>query len=466
MDKFLFVLGSNFQLSLAELDNVLHYSNFKGKIVDYSANIAVVEFEKILKEKHYINELMELQYMLGGSQKIVKVFDFIHTNILEEAFPLFIEKYKQVSKSRGRILDTVKAVLPNIFPKIRGENIFFAISIYPNFYDDRYYSDVLVKHFLPFLNTEIMKILLEMGAKKSLYFQYPEKNIKEGNLNPIFPHHLIKYGLFNKDRAEIVFALTEEGLYIGRTFVCDDPNFKKKIDEERPVKEFRSAISPKLAIILLNFLNLFETRNKKKILDPFVGNGSILLFGILEDFEVYGSDIDIQKVESTLRNVYWLLNELEEPVPYLLRERIRKIEIKDLNKHYEPNFFDGICSEPDLGPFYTQKPIFEETMKLIENQLNPLYSEIFKQARFLLKPNHRMVITAPIISTLEGEDLQLNLEKLGIENNFKLIPVLDVDRIINKSDNRLQFKKSSVKSLLDAKKGQVIKRKIYIFEKL
>ena len=77
-----------------------------------------------------------------------------------------------------------------------------------------------------------------------------------------------------------------------------------------------------------------------------------------------------------------------------------------------------------------------------------------------------MVITAPIISTVEGEDLQLNLEKLGIENNFRLIPVLDVDRIINKSDIRLQFKKSSVKSLIDAKKGQVIKRKIYIFEKL
>ena len=98
MDKFLFVLGSNFQLSLAELDNVLHYSKFKGNIVDYSANVAVVEFEKILKEKHYVNELMELQYMLGGSQKIVKIFDFIHINILEEAFPLFIEKYKQVSR--------------------------------------------------------------------------------------------------------------------------------------------------------------------------------------------------------------------------------------------------------------------------------------------------------------------------------------------------------------------------------
>ncbi len=466
MDKFLFVLGSNFQLSLAELDNVLQNSKFKGRIVDYSANVAVVEFDNILKEKHYINELMELQYMLGGCQKIVKIFDFIHINILEEAFPLFIEKYKQVSKSRDKILEIIKKILTKVFPKIRGENIFFAVSIYPNFYDENYYTDVLVKHFLPFLNTEIMNLLLKMGAKKSLYYKYPEKNIKKGNLNPIFPHHLIKYGLFNKDRAEIVFAITEEGLYIGRTFVCDDPNFKRKIDEEKPSKEFKSAISPKLALMLLNFLNLFEKRNKKKILDPFVGNGTIILFGVLEDFDVYGSDIDAQKVESTLRNVKWLLNELEEPVPYLLNERIKNIELKDLHKHYNQNFFDGICSEPDLGPFYTTSPTFEDTMKLIENQLNPLYSEIFDQARFLLKPNHRIVITAPIISTLEGEDLQLNIEKIAAEKDFKLIPVLNTDRIINKSDIRLQFKKKSVRSLIDAKKGQVIKRKIYIFEKL
>ncbi len=70
--------------------------------------------------------------------------------------------------------------------------MFFAVSIYPNLYDEKYYSDVLVKHFLPFLNKEIMEILKQKGARKSLYYQYPEKYIKSGNLNPIFPHHIIK----------------------------------------------------------------------------------------------------------------------------------------------------------------------------------------------------------------------------------------------------------------------------------
>ncbi|MFX1235169.1 MAG: hypothetical protein ACFFBY_11530, partial [Promethearchaeota archaeon] len=292
MEKFLIVLGSNWQLSLAELDNVLNYSQFKGKITDYSANIAIVEFEKLHKDKHYINKLMEFQYMLGGTQKVARIFDFIHIHDIFEAFPLKIDNFKKIQKVREKIISVLDASLEKIFLKIQNESIFYAVSIYPNLYEEEYYSKVLVKHFLPFLNKEIMNILKEKGVKKALYYQYPEEYIKKGTLNPIFPHHIIKYGLFNKDRAEIIFGFTEEGVYIARTYTCDDPNFKKKIDEERPYKEFKSSISPKLALIMLNFLNLFGNRHKNTILDPFVGNGTILLFALIQDFQIYGSDID------------------------------------------------------------------------------------------------------------------------------------------------------------------------------
>ena len=51
MNRFLFVLGSNWQLSLAELDNLLLNSQFKGRITDYSANIAIVEFDDLHNDK-------------------------------------------------------------------------------------------------------------------------------------------------------------------------------------------------------------------------------------------------------------------------------------------------------------------------------------------------------------------------------------------------------------------------------
>jgi len=205
MDRFLFILGSNWLLSLAELDNYLKHSKNKGKILDYSGNIAIVEFDELHKDKHYVNELMEVQFTLGGCQKIAKIFDFIDIQTINKAFPLHIDNYRLVEKTRKKILSLIDNSLIGkelIFPKVY-ESMFFAISIYPNLYDEEYYSNILVKHFLPFLNKELMEILKGKGAVKVLYYKYPEKNIESGNLNPIFPHHVIKYELLTENRAEI-----------------------------------------------------------------------------------------------------------------------------------------------------------------------------------------------------------------------------------------------------------------------
>lgn len=465
MDDFLFVLGSNWQLSLAEIDNLLRNSEFKGKIKDYSANIAIVEFDSLTKERYYVNNLMEFQFMLGGCQKIGKIYDFINIHTIFKAFPYHIEKFKEVEKARIIILKIIKKTLNKIFPKIENESLFYAVSIYPTLFDDEYYSKILVKHFLPFLNTKIMEILKQKGAKKALYYQYPKKYLKSGNLNPIFPHVVIKYGLLNKDRAEIICGFTEEGLYIARTFTTDDPNFKKKIDEERPFKEFKSSISPKLALTMLNFLNLFEKRKTKKILDPFAGNGTVLLFALLQDFQIYGSDNDIKKVENSRRNIIWLLDELEETIPLFLNERIKRIDIDNLSDVFKPNFFDGIVTEPTLGPFYTDKPYYTEVKEIIESKLKPLYNITFREAYKILKPNRRICIVAPIFSTIDGGDVQININNLALKYKFKSIPMIIANRIINKSNQKLQFQKQNMRNLIDAKKGQVIKRKIYVFEK-
>ena len=466
MSRFLFVLGSNWQLSLAELDNVLKNSQFKGRITDYSANIAIVEFDDLQQDKLYVNKLMELQYLLGGCQKIAQIYDFVDIQTTHFAFPLQVEKFKQIELKRREILKVIDKSLKKVFPSIRRESLFFAVSIYPNLYDDDYYSDVLLKHFLPFLNKGIMDLLKENGAKKSLYYKYPQENIDAGNLNPIFPHHVITYGLLNRDRAEIIFGFTEEGFYIARTFTCDDPNFKKRIDEERPFKEFKSAISPKLSIILLNFLNLFEQRERKTILDPFVGNGTILLFALVEDFQIYGADIDETKVKNTTRNVNWLLNELEESVPYMLNERIKKVDINQLSSVFKNEKIDGICTEPELGPFYKQKPYYTEVVDLIESKLNPLFKATFRESFKVLAPKGRISIIAPVFSTIDGGDVQLRIEEMANFYKFKLIPMLDTNRIVNKSNRKLQFNQGHVRAIFDAKKNQIVKRKLFVFEKI
>lgn len=463
MDRYIFVLGSNWQLSLAELDNCLKYSQLKGRIIDYSANIAVVEFENLHLEKHYINKLMEFQFLLGGCQKIAKIFEFIDLPTIHEAFPLTIEKFKLIDKIRKKISTDLSSVLDKVFPRIKKKSLFYAVSIYPNFYDEEYYKSILTKHFLPFLNKEIMAILKQKGAEKALYYKYPEKNIIEGNLNPIFPHHLIKYGLFNEDRAEIIFGFTEDGVYIARTYTSDDPSFKKKIDEQRPFKEFKSSISPKLAIMMLNFLNIFENREEKRILDPFVGNGTIFLFAMIQDFQVYGTDVDATKIENSIKNSNWLLEELEENIPLLLNERFKIVDIKNLSNILENEFFDGICTEPYLGPFLNKKPYYIETQHLIDTELEPLYEATFREAFKVLKQKGRICIIAPIISTIDGGNVQININKIALNNNFKVIPMIDPKRIINKMNDKLQFR--NLNNLIDAKKNQILFRKIYVFEK-
>ena len=377
--KYIFVLGSNWRLSFAELDNYLKNSQNKGKITDYSGNIAIVEFESLEKERYYVNKLMDMQFILGGSQKIAKIYDFIDIKTIYEAFPENIEKYKNVRRTRDKILSVIKNIIigkEGIFPKVY-ESMFFAVSVYPNLYDEEYYKKILVKHFLPFLNKGIKDILAEKGSEKVLYYQYPEKNIKTGDLNPIFPHHIIKYNLLKENRGEIIFGFSEEGVYIARTFTSDDPNFKRKVDEEKPFKEFKSAISPKLSLILLNFLNNFESRHKIKILDPFVGNGTIALFGTLQDFQMYGSDNNEQKIINTRRNLIWFLELLEEEIIPLLDKRILKIDARKLSNFFEPEFFDGICTEPELGDYYLEKPYYNQVRDLIDDKLEPLYDQFF-----------------------------------------------------------------------------------------
>ncbi|TXT62995.1 MAG: hypothetical protein BAJALOKI1v1_810009 [Promethearchaeota archaeon] len=466
MNQFIFVLGSNYKLSLAELDTFLKSKEFKGRIIDYSSTIAVVRFEELDTQKYYVNQLENLQYFLGGTQKIAHVFEFININSLKEAFPFRVNNFNAVRKERKNIKNLIEIALEAIFPTIEKENIFFAVSIYPNLFNDEYYKNVLVKHFLPFLNKTISKRLKKKNANKAIYFKYPQKNINSGNLNPIFPHHVIQYELLKENRAEIIFGITEEGCYIARTFTVDDPNFKRKIDEKRPFKEYKSSIPPKLSIMMLNFLNLFQNRHDKKVLDIFVGNGDIALFGLLEDFNIFGVDEDKTNIKKTIKNIQWLQKELELPPLINLNERFLRVKLSDLNSTFKENFFDGIVSKPNLGPFYTERPYYTEALELVKGTLKPLYETIFGQSYKILKKHSRMVIIAPSISLMDDpKDLRLNVQNIAANHNFQEIPLISTDRIVNKSNKELQFRKKKLYSILDTKKGQIIKRKIYVFEK-
>ena len=465
MNRFLFVLGSNWHLSLAEIDLILRNPPFKGRIVDYSANIAIIEVEKGLNLKNYVNDLERLQFALGGTLKIGEVLDFIEIYDIKSGFPEYLSSFKEVKNFRDNIRKRLENILPKIFPKIEYENLFFANSIYPNLHSDKYYKSVLIKHFLPFLNENISIALKNKNAKKAIFYKYPEKNIADGNLNPIFPHHVLKYNLLNKNRAELMFGFTEEGCYVARTLTVTNPNFQKEIDETRPFTSFERSIPPKFAKIMLNFLNIYINRESKKILDPFSGSGTILMFAYIQGFEVYGADKDQKYVNQTVKNLNWLIEFLEEEFSPNFKEKIKKSEIKNLSNLFNVESFDGICTEPVFGPFYKQKPTIDEVKTLIDNEIKPLFESLLVLSAKLLKPGCRLCLTSPVIETVEGKEIQLPLKKMAEKHQLKQIPLVQENRIYSKSNKILQLNLNSLKSIIESKKKQIIKRKFFIFQK-
>ena len=213
----------------------------------------------------------------------------------------------------------------------------------------------------------------------------------------------------------------------------------------------------------MNFLNLFENREDMKILDPFVGNGTTLLFALLQDFQIFGSDVDEIKVKKATRNINWLLELLEEEIPFFINERVLNVDVKEISSCFEQ--MDGILTEPELGPYYLEKPYYLQVKELFETKLEPLYDAFFREAYKVLKDKGRICFIAPIINTIDGNDVQIDISKIASKFNFKQIPLINPDRFFNKSNPKLQIFHKSHKTLIDTKKGQIIKRKIFVFEK-
>ena len=148
--KKIFILGKNWRLAIAELDTYLKLPKYSGIITDYSANAAIVEFHN---PDISIEALGDLMVRLGSVQKIGQMLNFIDQETIEFAFPVDIEENRStIYDSRDFIEKTLQDVVLELFPKIKDEKFFIANSIYPQAFNTPYYKEVLVKHFLHYLN--------------------------------------------------------------------------------------------------------------------------------------------------------------------------------------------------------------------------------------------------------------------------------------------------------------------------
>ncbi len=460
MDKYIFILGRNWRLALAEVDLVLQLPEYMGQITDYSANTAIVEFEK----DQSLEQIGDLMIRLGSVQKIGKMIDFMDKETFEKAFPIDIEANRAgVFSGRKYLDDTLNDLIYELFPNIEGEKFFVANSIYPEEFSDEYYQ-ILIKYGLHYLNKFFNVRLKEQGAKNAIYYRYPQKNIDSGHLNPIFPHHFFKYELYLPNRVELLYCLTEEGTYIGKTLTVSDSNFQKEMDEERPYKDHRQSIPPKFAKTLISLLGISSPLKNHKVYDPFCGAGTILQFAHMLSIDFFGSDIDPAKVDASRANVKYTGQLMEQPLSdKTLEKKIFQCDIAEINTKFKPNSLDGIITEPVLLPYYRVSPSYQDTMKKIE-EIKSRYEFLLKHSYELLKPGARLCVVAPIVITDNKQRVKLPLELMAKKEGFTPIRLLNEDRFVEKERPKFKISLHRYKSILDTGSKRVI-REFFLFQK-
>jgi len=448
LKKYLFVLGKNLHLSLCELSHILQYPPFKGKIIDFSKQVAVVEFENVLKYQI----LQNLQFRLGGTQKICELIESYPKDLFIDGFPL--EKHpKKFKKARTFVENEISIkILPQIFLNVQHKKIMFAVSVYPYLFSK---LELSIGYLIQFLN-QFIKKHLEKDSNKVKYFKYPEKLLKSTDLNPIWPHHVILYSLIHFPNAEIVLGFTQKKCYIAKTIAVDNPNINKMIDERRPSTEFEISIPPKIAKILINLLNL--SRNGK-LLDPFCGTGTILMMAMLQGINFYGTDINRKRLNGAIENLQWLAKEFGFKISKDM-ENVFQLKAEALDSCFENNFFDGIATEPFLGP-PLKKPLPKAKCKrIIKSEIKPLYKNSLKSMHKVLKKSGKLAIISPVYRALDNTKVELNLTKIAENIGFKILKLLPSSIFQIKGD--VAFNRTSLTLIKD----QNIMRKINLFQKI
>ncbi len=438
MPKYLFILGKNWRLSIAEIIELLNSQNIKFKVIDLSPKACIVETQN----KLYLRKLDRIQERLGGTLKIGSILYEYNDQLLTRSFG-------KEHKEDVRIEPT--NWIEKLWGNVKGKRIKFTISIYPVL-DSKPNFDVV--RAINYLNNKTKSILYELGAYKVRYYKYDvKKEGTKGNLtNPLWPHVIIKEKLTTPPNAEIMLVETYTKTYISRTATVFDSIWQQVRDKNRPYVNPEISTSPKLSRILIN---LTKAKKNNTILDPFCGTGTILMEALLMQMHIIGIDIDNKQVKHARTNLRWLAPHLRQQ----MNIKIIQGDATRLSKYIHENIA-AVCTEPELGPVVKTMLQYDEALK-IKSDLEKLYFAVLKEITKILPSNKRIAMTTPRFNTTQGivsADIIGIARKVGL-NIVKLIPKKYL------SKNIYDYIETDRNLIIDKKPNQIVERQIIVLEK-
>jgi len=418
--QYAFILGRVYTLSLAELLQVLTSLEVTAKILACSPEVVVIETNKALNAE-------TLQARLGGSIKIIRLFD------------TFQKKGKE----------NPSQVLTNYFTYKRIKDYFheytgkkqFGVSIYSLDPSVRYRDEVTRIAFL------IKKILQDQAQSvRAVLPQFPAQALSSVQVTE---NQLLQKG------AEIVVIAGNQRLFVGKTLVVQNYEDYGRRDYQRPARDEKvGMIPPKVAQTMINLST--PLKPLEYILDPFCGSGTILQEAILMGYRAIGSDLEQKMIENSEKNLEWFRNRYHVALGRYKLFKANAAEISILLPKFKVS---SVVTEGTLGPIYGKLPKKPEMQNNFKG-LSKLYDQVFKEFKKFLTEGSKVVICLPAYKTgMSDYEFMPNLDFIT-ENGYTILDPLPEYLTAKYRFLRVTPRKSMVYDRND----QVVAREIFVIK--
>ncbi len=214
-------------------------------------------------------------------------------------------------------------------------------------------------------------------------------------------NELLAEQVLSRSALDIVVFPYHGGFGLGPTAWVPDSVSMRQRGTQKPIPHSDISMSPRLARTLLNLAGL---REGQAVLDPFCGSGTILAEALIRSYPCLGLDSKSNRVKDARENLGWLSGGLKDA-----GYDIRKGDARDLPRMLRKSKVDAVVTEPLLIPRIEARPKTSTASELIETA-GEVYGDALASMAEVLQPGGRIVIVVPVIETMDGEEVSLELE--------------------------------------------------------
>lgn len=355
-------------------------------------DLSVAELKTVFNQ-YCDAEKMQRPYIQKINPQILSVDTEIPTDVMEIIFSRLggFVKFGVIIENQEKFLESFTG------------DITFGVSHYPiiNKSDQKFrkhkyekFNEYSAKLNPKKLANQIKKAFIEKGNKAR--FVLPERESDELNAAQIIKNKLLSKG-FELNLIEVDEYNT---LLVGQTLLVQDIDDYTKRDYDRPFADKEMGmLPPKLARIMLNLTGLGVGAT---IWDPFCGSGTILTEGLLNGYDVIGSDKDKNAIYFSEQNIKWLADN------YSISDRKYTVFEFDVQKPsgkvlrmLDNTIINGIVFEPFMGPPQRKLLRVEKAQKLC-NAVLEQYSALMEVIHKANLRNLVIVMVVPTYKTFDG----------------------------------------------------------------